>query len=180
MLQVISYWAPSFALQRALWFSSLANTNLWFTFGKAIYSILKGKFLNRCDRLRGSAMAVADNLPPLYPLFSWCDVSQSFAALTSEQRGVCIAPCKHMSSPRDLCAHMQAGGVQGHAQKRRWRHQEAQKVPAAVPCRGPVDAGACLPFVSPCWFSVQSLDANTCVRRFTCISLPHACGARLP
>lgn len=47
-LQVISFWAPSFSTQRALWFSSVANTNLWFTFAKAIYSVLKGKFLNRC------------------------------------------------------------------------------------------------------------------------------------
>jgi hypothetical protein len=47
-MQVISFWAPNFATQRALWFSSVANTNLWFTFAKAIYSVLKGKFLNRC------------------------------------------------------------------------------------------------------------------------------------
>jgi hypothetical protein len=46
-MQVISFWAPNFATQRALWFSSVANTNLWFTFAKAIYSVLKGKFLNR-------------------------------------------------------------------------------------------------------------------------------------
>ena len=51
-MQVISFWAPNWATQRALWFSSVANINLWFTFAKAIYSVLKGKFLNR----RGPAL----------------------------------------------------------------------------------------------------------------------------
>lgn len=47
MVQVISLWSLSPATQRALWFSNLANTNLWFVFAKATYSVLKSKILNR-------------------------------------------------------------------------------------------------------------------------------------
>ena len=61
-MQVISFWAPNFATQRALWFSSVANTNLWFTFAKAIYSVLKGKFLNRCG---AGWCCIKTRLPPV-------------------------------------------------------------------------------------------------------------------
>ncbi len=60
---MISFWASSFKTQRALWFSSVANTNLWFTFAKAIFSILKGTFLNRRAAVQTAAFhsAVLDN-----------------------------------------------------------------------------------------------------------------------